>query len=105
MDTPREENVDGWILWPTPGLEQHVNHGLPEHEAGARAHVPSALAPFEDEAMGAILQVHLQETRRRCVQVGCDTFLLKAVRLVGSAAGNERPGWPHLTDHLHLLLA
>ena len=43
--------------------EQEVDHRAPEHEAGSRSDVTSALPTLEDELPAALVQEHLQEAR------------------------------------------
>ena len=58
-------------------FEEHLDHRLPQREAGPRADVAAALLPLEDEPPRAVLQEHPQQPRRRHVQVGRDALLLR----------------------------
>lgn len=50
--------------------EQPLDLLLPEREGGARADVPAALEPLEDEAPRSFGEKLLQESRRRHMQIG-----------------------------------
>jgi hypothetical protein len=52
--------------------------------------MPAAFAPLEDEAARAILDEHLEQRRRRHVQVGVDAVLLELGCLIRPAARDER---------------
>src|SRR5262249_40285026 len=54
------------------------------------ADVTAALLPFEDESPRAVLEEHLQETRRRHVQVSGNALRFEFLRLVRSATGDDR---------------
>ena len=85
--------------------QQRLGHLFPQREAGERADVAAALAAFEDETLGALLDVHLEQRRRRGVDVGGDAALLELRRLVRTAAGDEGVGRLALPDGAALLLA
>ena len=71
-------------------LQQHLDHRFPQREARARTDVPAALLSLEDEAPRAVLQKHLQQTRRRHVQVRRDALRFQFPGLIGAAAGDDR---------------
>ncbi len=76
-------------LWPEV-FGEDLDHRLPQREARARADVPAALLPLEDEPARAVLQEHPQQARRRDVQVGRDALRFQFLRLIGPAAGDDR---------------
>ena len=60
----------------------------PENETGPGANMPSALAPFKDETLGAIFDKESKQTRRGHMQIGGYSFALKSKRLIGTAPSN-----------------
>ena len=71
------------------GLQQHVDHALPEHEAGARPDMAAAFASFKDEAARAVLNENTQQRRRGYVQIGGNADLFQAGGLVRASAGDD----------------
>ena len=70
--------------------EEHRDRLLPEHEARPRPDVPAALAPFEDEPPGAVLEVLRRAGRARGRGDRCESPRLRA-RAPGRA-GPRRSG-------------
>ena len=70
-------------------LRQHLDHRLPQDEAGPRPDVPAALPPLEDEPPATVLQEHPQQAGRRDVQVRRDALLFEFLRLIRPAAGDD----------------
>ena len=70
--------------------QQHLDHLLPQREAGNRADMPTALPPFKHEAPRALLQIELEQGRCRRMQIGRDATLLELGSLVRTTSGNQR---------------
>ena len=85
--------------------QQHLDHLLPQREAGQRADVSTAFAAFEHEALGTLLDVHPQQRRGWCVDVGRNAFLLEMCGLIGTATGDQCVSRLALPDRGDLLLA
>jgi hypothetical protein len=69
--------------------QQGFDLGFPEHEAGTRADVTTALGAFEDEAPGTFAHEPLQQGRRRHVEVGGDAFCFERCRLRRATSGDD----------------
>ncbi len=85
--------------------QQGLGHLLPQREAGERADVAAALASLEHKPPRALLDVHLEQRRRRRMDIGGDAALLERRRLIRTAAGDEGVGRLALPDGGALLLA
>jgi hypothetical protein len=105
MDSAREDHMEVLEIAGRDGVQQDVDHGLPEDEARPGPDVPAALPSFEDEAPGAVREKHLEEPWRRDVEIGGDPVLLQIVSLIRAASGDQREGRSHVANHRKLFPA
>ncbi len=102
VDASGEENAHALDVFLR---EQSFDRRLPQDEARSRPDVAAALATFEDEAPRAVFEEHVEQARRRNVQVGRDARLLERPRHRGAAPRDQRDGGLGLEHERQLLVA
>ena len=85
--------------------QQHVDHLLPQREAGQRADMAAAFAALEHEPFGALFQIHAQQRGRRRMDICRDAAILELGGLVGAATGDKRERWLVFPDFGDLFFA